>query len=95
MSVQSKHTPGPWRVTIADPIRQPGVLPCIDAPTAEVACGVFREEDAELIAVAPEMAEALANFRTWFANHFADFDEEVNSQLLCLDNEAAAILARL
>ena len=57
--MNTKHTPGPWHVTHADPIRQPDVLPCIDAPDAEVACGVFRDADACLIAAAPELLAAL------------------------------------
>ena len=59
MSMNTKHTPGPWHVTFADPIRQPDVLPCIDAPDAEVACGVFRDADACLIAAAPDLLAAL------------------------------------
>lgn len=32
------------------------------------------------------------NFREWYANHFEDFSPEVNAELLCLDNEAAAAI---
>jgi hypothetical protein len=35
------------------------VLPCIDAPSGEVACGVFHESDARLIAAAPALLEAV------------------------------------
>ena len=36
--------------------------------------------------------QTLRKFREWYADHFEDFDAETNAQLLCLDNEAAAVL---
>lgn len=42
----------------------------------------------------PELLTALKNFREWWANHFEDFDTESNKELLCLDNEAAALIVK-
>ena len=59
--MKAEHTPGPWEIEYADPIRQPDVLPSIRATEfrGEVACGVFHEADARLIAAAPDLLAAL------------------------------------
>jgi len=41
----------------------------------------------------PALLEACKHFFEWHANHFEDFDDEVNGQLLCLANEAEAAIA--
>jgi hypothetical protein len=33
----------------------------------------------------------IENFREWYANHFEDFSQEINAELLCLDNQAARV----
>lgn len=48
--------------------------------------------NARLIAVAPELLAACQNYREWWANHFGDFNSEINDQLLCLDNDAEAAI---
>lgn len=40
------------------------------------------------------MRDVLTNFLEWHADHFGDFTPEVNAQLLCLANEAEAVLSR-
>ncbi len=59
--MSTQHTPTPWRVTIADPVTQPDVLPCIDATDnrGEIACGVFNEADARFIVRACNSHDAL------------------------------------
>ena len=43
--------------------------------------------NAHLIAAAPDLYEACLHFFEWHADHFDDFDPEINAQLLCLSNE--------
>ena len=68
-----------------------------DAPTHEdLDAAVFQ---ANLFRQRAQAAESdckrfAEHFREWFANHFEDFPSDVNAQLLSLDNEAAAFLAK-
>jgi hypothetical protein len=57
----SKHTPGPWRVKIYKPYRSEAIIVNDDGEIASVdlACMPGAEEDAHLIAAAPDMLEAL------------------------------------
>ena len=41
-----------------------------------------------------DLLAALQDFTTWHANHFEDFSSEINAELLCLANDAAAAIAR-
>lgn len=41
---------------------------------------------------APELLEVCDHFSEWQANHFGDFDDEINGQLLCLSNEAQTVI---
>ena len=41
---------------------------------------------------APKLLEACKNFFEWHANHFEDFDNEINGQLLCLANDCEAAI---
>ena len=58
---ESKHTPGPWGIS-----EGPEDLPCVgvfDGPDAvDVAYILTTEEDARLIAAAPDMHAALSRF---------------------------------
>jgi len=49
---------------------------------------------ADLKAQNAELLGALRNWREWHADHFEDFGQEVSAQLLCLDNESAAAIAK-
>lgn len=60
----------------------------LDRPSAE------KEANARLIAAAPDYQTFAKNFFEWHANHFEDFDDEINGQLLCLANEAEAAIAK-
>ena len=59
------------------------------------ACREELENIARLIAIAPELLEFATNFFEWHANHFEDFDSEVNGQLLCLANNAEKAIAKV
>ena len=50
--------------------------------------------NARLIAAAPDLLRVCENFFEWQANHFEDFDDEINGQLLCLANDAEAAIAK-
>ena len=50
----TKHTPGPWRYS---PVHN-DIISMADGPWTEI-CFFFKEEDARLIAAAPELLEAL------------------------------------
>ena len=52
------------------------------------------EADARLIAAAPDLLALAVAFTEWHANHFEDFSSEINAELLCLANDAAAAIAR-
>lgn len=49
----------------------------------------------ELASDRARLIEELGNWRTWQAEHFEDFSSEINAQLLCLDNDSAALLREL
>ena len=98
----TEPTPGPWKVGDWDSaacetwIYPPGD----DTPSvAHIPVGDGRRDaqeqksNARLIASAPDLLEALQTWQTWHANHFADFNEEMNIELLCIDNKAAAAIA--
>ena len=38
---------------------------------------------------------ALENWFEWHANHFGDFNDEINSQLLCLANDTEAAIKQV
>ena len=40
------------------------------------------------------LLEACQDTFTWIAEHFADFDDEINKQLLCLSNEIEFVVAK-
>ncbi len=52
------------------------------------------EANASLIAAAPDLLDACKNFREWWADHFEDFDDHYNGELLCLDNDCEAAIAK-
>ena len=96
------HTPGPWVATNGPQVWRDG-HGALNSPricaTVNAAHPVLQLDAAEhlanarLIAQAPAMLEALLAFREWHANNFGDFSPETNAQLLCLDNDVAAIVA--
>jgi hypothetical protein len=100
----SAHTPGPWTVngpwhiqaaTDYAKFKEDGYTPIVVAQIVK-GHGIeldMMEANARLIAAAPEMLEALQNFREWWANHFEDFEPDINGELLCLDNDFAAAIA--
>ena len=49
---------------------------------------------ANLFSAAPDLLAALENFVEWHANNFDDFSSDVNSQLLCLANDASAAISK-
>ena len=55
---------------------------------------VYTEEHARIASIAPELLKTAQSFRTWWANNFDDFSKEVNSQLLCLDNDFAQAIQK-
>ena len=88
-----KHTPGPW--TLSDEGTHWDLLS--DKRTndwiAKIISGYDRDEaNARLIVVAPKMYELCEHLFEWCADHFGDFDPEINAQLLCLSNDAESIL---
>jgi len=92
----SKHTPGPWRASelgvLSDKLTSYGnwyVCSLIDPDNEE------HKANARLIAAAPELLTLAKHFREWWADHFDDFSEDVNGQLLCLDNDAEALINRI
>ena len=97
--MNTKHTPGPWRTG-----GLPQHAPIVYAPDDYAICDTKTfhgrrssgesEANARLIAAAPDMLKALLAFREWHANNFGDFSPEINAQLLCLDNDASAIIAK-
>ena len=48
----------------------------------------------ELTKQRDDLLAALENWFEWHANHFDDFDGEVNGQLLCLATETEAAIAK-
>lgn len=59
---EAKHTPGPWEIELPSGRQEKdGILPSVNATgfRGEICCGVFKKADAQLIAAAPEMLEAL------------------------------------
>jgi hypothetical protein len=54
----------------------------------------FSEERARLIAAAPDLLNILEHWFTWHANHFGDFSDDINGELLCLSNETDAAIAK-
>ena len=53
----AEHTPGPWGITVGVATRSWGVC----APSGQVGVTIFLLADAQLIAAAPELLEALEN----------------------------------
>ena len=95
----TKHTPGPWRTG-----GLPQHAPIVYAPDDYAICDTKTfhgrrspeeaEANARLIAAAPDMLAALQAFREWHANNFGDFSHDLNAQLLSLDNDAVAAIAK-
>ena len=54
--------------------------------------GTVRLYQCALHEAAPALLTGLENFTTWHAEHFEDFMPEINAQLLCLANDAAAAI---
>lgn len=92
---KAKHTPGPWESILNGRERQ--VWQGSDIPTR--ICGDMFDENtdpsigevdanAKLIAAAPELLEIAQSFFEWHANHFEEFEDHINMELLCLANEA-------
>ena len=96
----TEHTPGPWRIGRPSVMNGVQILKDYDMPArSDVVCsmperGKGRTANARLIASAPDLLAALQTWQTWHANHFADFNEEMNMELLCIDNDAAAAIAK-
>jgi hypothetical protein len=98
-----KHTPAtplPWHVTedYGIGVRVEG-RSIVRPPAARIANGDKSPQDASYIAhtanAYPELVERAKEFREWYADHFEDFTPEVNAQLLCMDNDNAALLRSL
>ena len=96
----SEHTKGSWiytgntTISRTDPIFHYASVICGGKRVAR-ATGIGESEamaNARLIATAPDLLELAQNFFEWHANHFDDFDAEVNGQLLSLANDAEAAI---
>ena len=77
----SKHTPGPWRVKIYKPYRSEAIIVNDDGEIASVdlACMPGAEEDAHLIAAAPDMLEALEAVEAWWNAHGIEGDHRTDA----------------
>ena len=95
----TQHTPGPWTVdqcpaaTGAITVRPADGTEHGDTDAQPIAT-VYQEDHARLIAAAPELLAILRCWREWYADHFEDFSSEINSQLLCLDNDSTYAIAK-
>ena len=87
------HTPGPWHVREHDDQDTRAIWARMTA-LGPIDVATCFKDDAALIAAAPEMLAALGHFVEWHANNFDDFSSDVNAQLLCLANDAAAAIAK-
>ena len=89
-----EHVKGQWEWSTGDPnYKNYGVYSIAEGRIAEVLNQ--NRTNARLIAAAPDLLEACQNTFTWIADHFGDFDSEVNKQLLCLSNEIEAAIAKV
>lgn len=66
-----------------------------DVDPDNVYCIEKREKIAYLITNAPKLLQFGRNFFEWHANHFDDFNSEVNGELLVLANEIEPILQKM
>ena len=89
------HTPEPWTVNKHDGRSIIANHNCIAICETDAIPEEEERANARLIAAAPELADFAQAFLSWHGNHFADFSPEVNAQLLCLDNEASAAIAKV
>jgi len=94
--MSAEHTPGPWMSEYCgkDTIKVFKISDKRRITTIKVKTPTMDEANAHLIAAAPALLEAARNFREWWANHFEDYDEVSNGELLCLDNDFEAAIAQ-
>lgn len=64
------------------------MLTSFHAPDVET-----QKDNARLIVATPALLEACEDVSTWYADHFGDFSDEINEQLLCLANKLRAAIA--
>lgn len=90
-------------------IRHNGMIVCF-LPEIPIGLNGIDERiiNSELITMAPALAdevirlrevnrklvEACKDFFSWHANHFEDFDDEINKELLCLANQTESALSK-
>lgn len=86
MSDTPKHTPGPWEAlpyTGAGEYGSYAILPCdlrLRSINPDIAA-VEQKADAELIAAAPEMLEALKEALSYHANTYAEWRDEAEMNI--------------
>lgn len=74
----NKHTPGPWKAGFSDGSAPTYITDGADKPVVRsgqsqgLTFGVLREQDARLIAAAPELLEALVDAIVYLQNHLPD-----------------------
>ena len=63
-------------------------------PNGERRAAFALDSDRKLFEVTPDLLEAAKHFFEWHAEHFEDFDKNINSELLCLANEFEQAIAK-
>ena len=90
MTIQVKHTPGPWKLVIEN-----RTAPTIEAKGGYIACTItygtpsnknnWDIANARLIAAAPELLEACTLMQAWFESHYTDLmgvDKHFNKNVI-------------
>ena len=95
----SKHTPGPWKATCRDMTYKGGdwsedefLQWEVEGPRAPFGRGDFFQADARLIAAAPDLLEALREYRA--AILFAQDKQALMSAIKSADDKARAAIAK-